>query len=647
MKEQIKEQIINSKVTSFQHLFEHNKENITKSELNSILGELEKEKAIVSAFNKVFSTQDLIKKEGFTQWSINGLCWIAPENESNSWGLNFKIPDEIISIFNKKSTPLNSYCRGVLLEDNEKIYFFAQEILEQKPYKVIYWVAPDNQCYQLNNAIKTKLNFQDADTGSIKTALMQNGAIKDVEAIGTLEERGIESKIVSLLGELSEAPENDSPEDFMPLDYKDYTKEKFFTIDGKYTKDIDDAICFKKTKTGYTLLVAIADVSHYVLEGTEQDKHAQEVATSFYFPHKVVHMLCRSLAEKNCSLNPGDIKRTMICKIKFDLDGNGKTYKFMPALIRSHARLTYDDVNLMLDNKEPLESIFYEDKKHFQKIKTSLQSLNLFRTLKPLSGNKSSWNYSKPDYVLNEQGKIDHLIDSPSPTPSEQMVEFSMLHANICAAQELFNHYPEIGLFRNQQAPQDIQKPKAATYASNNDGHWGVGSDFYTHFTSPIRRYCDLIVHRLLKEIIKGKKRSHEVVKLSNIANVINSQQSKAKQLDLRTHNLLLQQYTQELFDKGVLGKTMTILDIVENGLIARNKQKISYFIPNFKLSREISDLIEQEESKENSLEIIKNNYKILGFVDYYQWVEDKKNVSYLMKPHVKKELKTTTSPRI
>ena len=262
-----------------------------------------------------------------------------------------------------------------------------------------------------------------------------------------------------------------------------------------------------------------------------------------------------------------------------------------------------------------------------------LVNLNEFRELKPFVGNKSSWLYNRAEFQLNDSGKIEKMVDSVEGTPADKLVEFSMLHANVCAAQQLFTHYPEIGLFRNQSVPANIQKPKSAFYGEINDGHWGLDADFYTHFTSPIRRYCDLIVHRLIKATLAGKHRPYTELQLSNIAKTINVQQNKSKQIESKVSDMLIQQYVQELFDTKKLGKTLTVLDITETGaLVTRNKQKIEYFIPEFKLTRELQDKVLNLSTPEEKKAVIKelnDDYKILGFVDYFSWLDDRKNVSF------------------
>lgn len=636
MKDKIKQYITDHKNTSFLDIYNNYQEEITKQDLKIIINEFEADKIVISAFNQIYYAPELKDHEGFIQWSLNGFCWVDKENKMNDFGVTFDIPNEAVVVINKKQTPIGVYSKGKIVEQNDKKYFFAQEITDAKNYKIIYYTSSNGQIYQLNNSVKTKIDVTNSNSekNSINEAFMDNEIIIHVANIGNLSDKGIESKIAFVLGELKIAPENDSHQDTVDVDYKDFTKKKFFTIDSFYTKDIDDAICFEKTKIGYNLFVAIADVSHYVLPDSKQDEHAKKSANSFYLAHQTVHMLDRSLAEKECSLNPCENKQTMVCKMSFDEEGSLQKFKFIPALILSHAKLTYSDVDLILDKKTPTQSVFFEDKKHFSSIKNSLISLNLFRQLKPLTGNKSTNFYSKPDYNLNENGKVESLSDAVVQTQSEQMVEFSMLHANICAANHLFKHYPEIGLFRNQSVPIDINKPKAAFYDSNNDGHWGLSADFYTHFTSPIRRYCDLIVHRLIKDTLRGKTRQYDIGQLSSIAKQINLQQTKSKHIELKVKNMLINQHIENLFNDKSLGKTMTIIDYNENGLVAQNKQKIEYFIPLFKLNEDIYSKLENStpEEKQQTIKDINSEYKIIGFVDYFNWVDERKNVSYLIK---------------
>lgn len=640
MKEQIINYIKEQKTTDFQEIYKNISENsadFTKPELRTLINELEKDGEIISAFNSIYDKASLEDFEGYIQWTMNKFCWVDSKDKSNSHGITFDIPEEALPIANKKQVLMSSYSKGKLLtnEEGKKFFYSTDNTYPQKDLTILYFVDEKGRSWQLNNGMKKEMSFEGANTepNSINKAIYnaKENTFTHDSVLGNKSDKGIESKIAFELAELKVAPPNDSPQKVSPK-IRDLRKKKFVTIDGLFTKDRDDEILFENTKTGHNLYVGIANVSQYVLAGTQQDIHASQNATSFYLPHQTVHMLDRELAEKQCSLNPGEEKSVLVCKMKFDKEGSLTKYSFFEAITISHACLTYDDVNLMFNNEKPVNSTFIEPS-NYRGIKNMLTNLNEFRQLKPFVGNKSSWLYNRTEFELNESGKIEKLIDSTEGTPADKLVEFSMLHANVCAAQQLFTHYPEIGLFRNQSIPANISKPKAAFYGEINDGHWGLDAPFYTHFTSPIRRYCDFVVHVLIKATLAGKHRPYSEFQLSNIAKGINVQNNKSKQMDVKTGDLLTQQYIQELFDTKKLGKTLTVLDITETGaLVTCNKQKIEYFIPEFKLTRELQDKVLNIASPEDKKAVIKeinDDYKILGFVDYFSWLDERKNVSF------------------
>lgn len=640
MKEKIINYIKEQKTTNFQNIYEYihqNLEDFTKSDLRLVIEELEDNGEIISSFNSIYHKESLEDFEGYIQWNMNKFCWIDSTDKSNSHGITFDIPVEALTVANKKQTLMASYSKGKIIKNEEgKNFFYSTDnTYPQKDLNLIYVVDDKGRGWQINNGMKKEIYPEGINTeaNSINIAVYnsKDNTLTHQSILGNKSDKGIESKIGFEIAELKIAPPNDSTQKINSK-LKDLRKKKFVTIDGLFTKDRDDEILFENTKTGHNLYVGIANVSQFVLPNTEQDIHASKTATSFYLAHQTVHMLDRNVAEKECSLNPGEEKSVLVCKMAFDKEGNLTKYKFFEALTVSHACLTYDDVNLMLKNEKPINSIFINPSV-YRSIKNMLVNLNEFKELKPYSANKSNWLYNRAEFELNENGKIEKMVESTEGTPADKLVEFSMLSANVCAAQQLFNHYPEIGLFRNQSIPENIQKPKSAFYGEINDGHWGLDTPFYTHFTSPIRRYCDLVVHRLIKSTLDGKNRPYTELQLSNIAKVINVQQNKSKQIENKLSDMLIQEYVQELFDTKKLGKTLTVMDITETGaLVTRNKQKIEYFIPEFKLTREIQDKVVNISSLEDKKAVIKElntDYKILGFVDRFTWLDDRKNVSF------------------
>jgi ribonuclease R len=322
---------------------------------------------------------------------------------------------------------------------------------------------------------------------------------------------------------------------------KDLTKVPFVTIDGADAKDFDDAVFCNLNDSGFLLNVAIADVAELVSEDSYLDQEAKKRGTSIYFPSKVVPMLPEKISNNLCSLVPDEIRNVLVCEINFSLDGSIKSYQFFQAKIMSHKRMTYAEVEEYIKNNNSNVS---------KKIKTSLGALNLLtknllakrcqRKALEIEGNE-------PILSIDKDGKVSS-IDLPQRLYAHQMIEESMLAANVCAANFMHKHY-KFGVYRVHEEPEELklkslksffllkgfsnqnhdtpltlinkclqfssknklnkvlqtvvlQSLKRAEYSIKEIGHFGLQLDRYSHFTSPIRRYPDLMAHRLIKNII-------------------------------------------------------------------------------------------------------------------------------------------------
>lgn len=325
---------------------------------------------------------------------------------------------------------------------------------------------------------------------------------------------------------------------------EDLTHLAFCTIDGAQSKDFDDAIYVQEREDGpgWIAYVAIADVSHYVKPNSSIDEFAKKVSTSVYLPHEVTHMLPRQLSEEICSLTPGDHKSVMVVRLSIDGSGVRESYSFHHAIIQSHARLTYEQVD---------EWINSDDDASLQAVEAVVDSLIHIRTLTKqlLSCRKErgALEIHAPNFQikLDDQNKPISIVESPD-LFSSKMIEELMLLTNVTVAEYLNkNKYPCI--YRSHESPQTekifqlrhqiealglesfkgnrltskqmnkmidssrdspwfsmindaiLRVQSQATYTAKQLGHYGLGYTHYCHFTSPIRRYPDLIVHRLLK----------------------------------------------------------------------------------------------------------------------------------------------------
>jgi len=320
------------------------------------------------------------------------------------------------------------------------------------------------------------------------------------------------------------------------------------TIDGETARDFDDAVYCEQDADGYTLYVAIADVSQYVRPGDAFDQEALKRGNSVYFPQRVIPMLPEVLSNGLCSLNPNRNRLCMVCEIRFDKHGERLDYVFYPALMRSHARLTYTEVASLLSAPDGKQVARYS------KLMPHLETLNqLFMVLLKARQKRGAIEFEtvETQMFFNAQGKIES-IEPVKRNDAHRLIEEFMLAANVCAAEFLQKHRHS-ALFRNHESPaadkiealRDFLKefgiqlggkktPKAVDYAKTlskikhradahllqtvmlrslpqaqyspeNCGHFGLAYDAYTHFTSPIRRYPDLLTHRAIKAILCGE----------------------------------------------------------------------------------------------------------------------------------------------
>ncbi|MBN1684620.1 MAG: ribonuclease R [Gammaproteobacteria bacterium] len=327
----------------------------------------------------------------------------------------------------------------------------------------------------------------------------------------------------------------------------DLCDKPFVTIDGEDAKDFDDAVyCETLPKAGFRLYVAIADVSHYVKPNTSLDYEAKARGNSVYFPGKVVPMLPEKLSNELCSLNPEVERLTIVCDMAIDSKGTIKRYRFYRAVIRSHARLTYTKVaNMLIERDKALL-------KQYHHVSEPIQTLyDLFKVLFQKRTSRGAIDFEIPEIQIEfgKNRKIKQLLPKLR-NDAHRIIEECMLCANVCAAEFILKH-KQGGLYRVHDGPTaeklsdlrvflgelglklgggDLPKPKdyakllmqvkerpdanfiqtvllrslaQAFYSPDNDGHFGLAYDCYTHFTSPIRRYPDLIVHRTICAIIE------------------------------------------------------------------------------------------------------------------------------------------------
>ena len=387
------------------------------------------------------------------------------------------------------------------------------------------------------------------------------GRVKEV--LGEIDDPGMEIDIAvrkySVPHEFSAAClelARELPDKVRPQDSKDridLTDIPLVTIDGEDARDFDDAVYCEPAKIGkakgWRLLVAIADVSNYVDTGSAIDIDAYDRATSVYFPRRVIPMLPEKLSNGLCSLNPEVERLCMVCDMLITAKGDIHAYQFYPAVMYSHARFTYTEVAAILANTRGPEAI-----KRKARVNDLLNLHDVYRALLASRAVRGAVDFetTETQIICDDNGRIEKIVPRTR-TEAHRLIEEAMLAANVCSADFIqISKHP--GLFRVHEGPtpekkdllrnylkalglpytvSDEPKPsefqhiaqatkerpdaqqihtmllrsmQQAIYTPINSGHFGLAYEAYTHFTSPIRRYPDLLVHRVIKAILAHKK---------------------------------------------------------------------------------------------------------------------------------------------
>jgi len=325
------------------------------------------------------------------------------------------------------------------------------------------------------------------------------------------------------------------------------------TIDGEDARDFDDAVycepaTFGKQK-GWRLLVAIADVGYYVETGSAIDTDAYERATSVYFPRRVIPMLPEKLSNGLCSLNPLVDRLCMVCDMLVDEAGQVHAYQFYQAVMHSHARFTYTDVAAILSNTRGPQAAKYKDR-----VQDLIHLHDVYRSLLKGRDKRGAVDFetTETQIICDDSGRIEKIVPRVR-TEAHRLIEEAMLAANVCSAdfilqakhpavfrvhegptpekrETLRNYLKAMGVpatLSENPTPGQYQaiaqaskeRPDAqqihsmllrsmqqAIYTPMNSGHFGLAYPAYTHFTSPIRRYPDLLVHRVIRSILTGRR---------------------------------------------------------------------------------------------------------------------------------------------
>jgi len=412
---------------------------------------------------------------------------------------------------------------------------------------------------------------------------------KIVEVLGEVDDPGMEIEIAvrkfgvphifsdKALKAAAKLPSQVKPADL--VDRVDLRDIPMVTIDGEDARDFDDAVYCEPVKIGrspgFRIIVAIADVSHYVKPNDDIDGDALLRSTSVYFPRRVIPMLPEKLSNGLCSLNPDVDRLTLVCDLVITAHGDVKGYQFYPAVIHSAARFTYTEVATILGNtKGPEANKRAALVPHLLHLQEAFHALLHARQLRGAIDFETTETY----IVCNAAGKIEKILPRTR-NDAHKLIEECMLAANVCAADLLIRHkHPgayrihagpskekltqlrtylkQLGLNLNggdKPAASDyaelmkkikgrldapilqtmlLRSMQQAVYSPDNIGHFGLSYDAYAHFTSPIRRYPDLLTHRAIKAILLGKKYEPKGIDVSSLNSTISNAARKQQVVD-------------------------------------------------------------------------------------------------------------------
>lgn len=407
---------------------------------------------------------------------------------------------------------------------------------------------------------------------------------------------------------------------------KDLTNDLIVTIDGADAKDLDDAISLKYENELYYLGVHIADVSLYVKRGSLIDRSAYQKATSAYLADSVIPMLPRKLANDLCSLNPNTDKLTLSCLMTINKEGRVVDYQLEKTVINSKHRLTYDEVNNYLNKKISLET---------NELNEMISNMNeLSKILERVRNKRGALEFKSEElkFTIDENYNVTNVTLRKS-DKGEELIESFMLIANETVAFHMEkNHFPSI--YRIHEKPEESKLEQAKTlltnlgistsktlnpkglqkvlkevekssleyivnmfllramqkakYDQNPIGHYGLGARYYTHFTSPIRRYPDLLLHRIISELVFGENNNKKNYlyyenHLQEIAEHASKMERIAIDMEREVDSLMSAKYMSNKISEEFKGQIVQVLKTgffvkLENGIEGFVNAKLNYF---------------------------------------------------------------------
>ncbi len=622
------------------------KEEESADKLYFRLRAMERDGEIIRDRNDVYGLiEHMNVKRGKVIGHADGFGFVALEEGGKDWFLspremNNLIPGDTVLVRIKGLRNNGRVEAAVvrILEDGKQ-QFVGQFCIEDN----VRFVVPDEKKINFDILIKSKDGLQPKQGEMVLVELLKRpgkrhsavGEIKEI--IGERMAPGMEIEIALRSFELPFQWPAEVKNEIAGLSEfvdevdiagrRDLSKLPFVTIDGADARDFDDAVYAIPTETGgWKLWVAIADVSHYVVPGSALDDEGQNRGNSVYFPGEVIPMLPEVLSNGLCSLNPYLPRLVMVAEMELDAGSKLVSSQFYPAVIQSHARLTYNQVwEYLSKSDEAALPLSKTDSKNNAAILSSLDTLHgLYNSLAAIRIKRGGIEFEtvETQFVFNQNRKIEKIVATHR-NDAHRLIEECMILANVAAAKYLLETSP-VGIYRNHNGPTEekIEKLRAylgqlglsigggsepqpadyaalllsikdrvdaeqiqlmmlrslsrAEYEAENKGHFGLALEGYSHFTSPIRRYPDLILHRLIKQRLTKARKDYKGLetgvnypsdKLSSMAEQCSYTERRADDATRDVSDWLKCEFMQ---DKVGLEFTGTVVTVISFGLFVR-----------------------------------------------------------------------------
>lgn len=533
--------------------------------------------------------------------------------------------DEVSCILDKSRAAL--YLQSIITPHN----LVLGRVLDSKHG---YYLAPDDEHFNCRSFYFTDKSQAIVKLGSIYVCSVVARSNDGVFQVEVLEELGESSRLDNSIKiaisrhdipcEWNKGVENqiskfaDVVLEEDKLDRVDLRDLPLVTIDGADARDFDDAVYCKKEGAKFRLYVAIADVSYYVKYGSPLDQEALRRGNSVYFPNYVVPMLPEKLSNGLCSLNPNEDRLCMVCEMVISKAGVIGEYKFYPALMNSHARLTYTEVGDFLEGKVDINSKVADLQADIKNLYAVYQALKHARTVR----GGIEFESKEVRFIFNENLQIEDIVPIER-NEAHMLIEECMIAANVCAAKFVEENEGET-LFRVHDKPSDekvaefksfitplgyslgskspvtskdyaklandvkgnpsedvvylmmLRSMSLAQYSPTNIGHFGLALGDYAHFTSPIRRYADLQLHREIKYLLGLSKAqppttmkkfgayAYHKEELEYIADMANEGERRANTVTREVDAVLKAKFMERYINKVLKGR---IINVISHGL--------------------------------------------------------------------------------